>query len=513
MIADLRTQAVLLLTVPLGRADRDRARPLSAGEWARLAEWLEDREIDPSALMAGDPEKLLSGWVDRTVTPERLDGLLGRGAALGLAAEKWQRAGLWLLTRPDPDYPARLEKRLGPKSPPVLFGCGRAALLNPERSGLAVVGSRGAGEEELAFSGKLGAAAARDGRSIVSGGARGVDRAAMKGALDSEGTAVAVLADGLLHAATSALYRRPLLSGDLALVSAVNPEARFNVGNAMGRNRYIYCLADAAVVVASVRGSGGTWHGACENAKEGWVPLWVRHTSDPDSGNHDLVERKGARRLPDPLKSLAALFEPSDAAPALVPEGIFGEPQSPYEPAPDSPDSSDSMAGAGREHGVPAIPDGLTFYGLFLAKLAAATAEEPLSGDAVAHRLDIAKSQVKEWLARGVAEGKVERVTKPVRYRAPPRERALPLDKPVPEPPAPPGPDIAPAAFAYRTEFLDLFQARLNELTADGPCAAGVIVQSLDDVTRYQVYEWLRRSVAGNEIRKSGKPARYSRPE
>ena len=507
MIADLRTQAVLLLTVSLGRADRDGAKPLSPGEWARLAEWLEDRGLDPSALMTTDPEDLLSGWADRTVTPERLDGLLGRGAALGLAAEKWQRAGLWLLTRPDPGYPARLGKRLGSKAPPVLFGCGRAALLNPKRSGLAVVGSRGAGEDDLAFSKELGAAAARDGRSIVSGGARGVDRAAMKGALDSEGTAVAVLADGLLHAATSALYRRPLLSGDLALVSAVNPEARFNVGNAMARNRYIYCLADAAVVVASARGSGGTWHGACENAKEGWVPLWVRPTRDPDSGNDDLVEQKGARWLPDRLDSLATLFETPDAAPGPVPEEIFGEPQSPYAPIPDS------IAVAGQEPGAPAIPDHLTFYDLFLAKLAAATAEEPLSEDAVAERLDIAKRQAKEWLARGVAEGKAERVTRPVRYRAPPREHSLPLDQPAPEPATPPGPESASAAFANRMEFQTLFQARLDELTAGGPCAAAVIVQSLDDVTRYQVQEWLRRSVAGNKIRKSGKPVRYSRPE
>ena len=507
MIADLRTQAVLLLTVSLGRADRDGAKPLSAGEWARLSAWLEDRDLDPSALMASDPASLLSGWEDRSITPGRLDGLLGRGAALGLAAEKWQRAGLWLLTRPDPGYPTRLGKRLGPKAPLALFGCGRAALLNPKRSGLAVVGSREAGEEELAFSGKLGAAAARDGRSIVSGGARGVDRAAMKGALDSEGTAVAVLADGLLHAATSALYRRPLLSGDLALVSAVNPEARFNVGNAMARNRYIYCLADAAVVVASARGSGGTWHGACENAKEGWVPLWVRPTRDADSGNDDLVEQKGARWLPDPLESVATLFEPSDTPPALVPEEIFGEPQSPYAPEPAS------ITVAGQENGAPAIPDHLTFYDLFLAKLAAATAEEPLSEDAVAERLDIAKSQAKEWLARGVAEGKAEKVTRPVRYRAPPREHSLPLDEPTPEPSTPPELEMVSAEFPSGTEFQDLFEARLDELTADGPCPTDVIVQRLGDVTRYQVQMWLRRGVANHKIRKLNKPVRYSRPE
>ena len=330
----------------------------------------------------------------------------------------------------------------------------------------------------------------------------------MKGALDSEGTAVAVLADSLLRAATSALYRRPLRSGDLALVSAVNPEAGFNVGNAMTRNRYIYCLADAAVVVASARGSGGTWSGACENVKNGWVPLWVRRTRDPDSGNDELVEQ-GARRLPDRLDSLAALFETPDAAPVPVPEEKFGGPQSPYAPVPDSPDPT---AGAGQEHHAPTVPNDLKFYSLFLAKLTAATAEEPLSEDAIAERLDIAKSQAREWLGLGVAEGRVERVTRPVRYRAPPREHSLPLDEPAPEASALPEPESAPAAFAYRTDFLDLFQARLDELTADGPCAAAVVVQSFDDVMRYQVQIWLRRCVAGNKILKSGKPVRYSRP-
>ena len=107
MIADLRTQAALLLTVSLGRADREGAKPLSPGEWARLADWLDECDLDPSALMTGDPAELLSGWVDRSVTPGRLDGLLGRGAALGLAAEKWERAGLWILARSDPGYPTR----------------------------------------------------------------------------------------------------------------------------------------------------------------------------------------------------------------------------------------------------------------------------------------------------------------------------------------------------------------------------------------------------------------------
>ena len=455
MIEDPKTQAALLLTVSLGKADRDGTKPLSPGEWARLADWLVERGFDPSVLLENDFRDVLSGWEDRSIALDRLDGLLGRGAALGLAVEKWQRAGLWFLARSDPGYPTRLVQRLGRTAPPVLFGCGNRPLL--ERGGLAVVGSRDASEDDLAFSEGLGEAASRHGCSIVSGGARGVDRSAMKGALDSEGTAVAVLADSLLRAATSALYRRPLLSGDLALVSAVNPEARFNVGNAMARNRYIYCLAHAAVVVASARGSGGTWNGACENVKTGWVPLWVKWTSDPGSGNAALVER-GARRLPEPLKSVAELFERQDAASAPVLDGVSEDVRSWEAPA-------------------PTIPGDFEFFDLFLARLTAITAEEPLSEADVVERLDIAKGQVKAWLKRGVADGRIETLTRPVRYRAPHREQPLPLDGLAPDRSIPVETGTASTAVRVGLDFQHLFEAAAE--AADGrsglllrfPCA------------------------------------------
>ena len=500
MTGDPGTQAVLLLTVSLGKADREGAKPLSPGEWARLAGWLGDRGLDPSALLENEIRDVLSGWDDPSILWDRLDGLLGRGAALGLAVEKWQRAGLWILARPDPSYPSRLARRLGPTAPPVLFGCGKRPLL--ESGGLAVVGSRDADEDDLDFSKGLGETASRQGYSIVSGGARGVDRSAMKGAFNGEGTAVAVLADSLLRAATSALYRRPLFSGDLALVCAVNPEARFNVGNAMARNRYIYCLADAAVVVASARGSGGTWNGACENAKAGWVPLWVKRTSDPASGNADLIEQ-GARPLPDPLESLVTLFERSDEVSAPIPAGFSEETRAWDTMRPEA------MPIAEQASATRTAPENLDFYGLFLARLTAVTADEPLSGADAAKCLDVAKGQVEKWLKRGVSEGAVERVTRPVRYRAPHRVQSLPLEGPAADRSAPRAPSTVPTTVPDRLDFQDLFLARLGKLTADEPCSSAAIARSLD-VAPGQVNEWLRRGVADGRIHKTNKPVRYS---
>lgn len=300
-----QTSAVLLLTTSFGKSDGPPIKPLSINEWARLTTWLEDRGLQPSSLLEGDFSNLLCDWSDKTVTLPRLERLLDRGVALASALEKWQRAGLWVLTRSDPEYPYRLKQRLKLLSPPVLFGCGNKPLLN--KGGLAVVGSRNATGSDLDFTQRLGAGAAAQGYSIVSGGARGIDQSAMLGALECEGTAVGVLADSLLRSATSAKYRRHILDRNVVLVSPFNPEAGFNVGNSMARNRYVYCLADAAVVISSDLQKGGTWNGAVEDLQARWVPLWVKRNGEEKSGNSVLVQR-GANQLPDDLSNLQDLF-------------------------------------------------------------------------------------------------------------------------------------------------------------------------------------------------------------
>jgi len=300
-----QAQAVLLLTAYLARPAQSEPRPLSPTEWGRFARWLKERGITPERLLRDDLAPLLDGWLDRTVTLERIQALLNRAGALGLAVEKWQRAGLWILIRADADYPGRLKRQLQVDSPPVLFGCGNRRLL--DRGGIAVIGSRHASQGDLTLTARFGGAAAVQGLSIISGGARGVDETAMLGALAQEGTAIGVLADSLLRAATSAKFRPGLISGNLALLSPFNPESGFEVGNAMARNKYIYCLADAAIVIAVDRERGGTWNGAVENLKHGWTSLWVKPHPDPASGNVELI-RRGGRELPEEPGDLATLL-------------------------------------------------------------------------------------------------------------------------------------------------------------------------------------------------------------
>jgi predicted Rossmann fold nucleotide-binding protein DprA/Smf involved in DNA uptake len=102
----------------------------------------------------------------------------------------------------------------------------------------------------------------------------------------------------LAASAVAGKYRTGIKEGRLTLVSACDPNASFNVGNAMGRNKYIYALADRALVVSCSLGTGGTWAGAVEaleRIKD--VPVFVPIESIIPEGNQQLLKR-GAKPLP-----------------------------------------------------------------------------------------------------------------------------------------------------------------------------------------------------------------------
>lgn len=395
MTTSAQTEAVLLLTLRLGKVQKGVTKPLTAPELHRLAEWLAARKSSLADLLGGpDTAAALRGFDEPAISPERVAGLLSRAGAVGLQLERWRRAHLWVITRYDHDYPSRLLARLHAGAPPVLYGCGHRPLL--DRGGLAIVGSRDACEADLAYTKGLARTAARDGITIVSGGARGVDETAMLAAIDAEGTAVGILADGLLRAATSVRYRAGLMKRNLALVTPYNPEAGFDVGNAMGRNRLIYCAADAAVVVASARRTGGTWAGAAEALKHQWAPVWVRGADAQDSGNASLVEI-GGRWMPSELREVGSLLPRAKQAPVGVAERAraYGAP---------APTTSD-------------IESNMTLYEVFLAKVEALAGSEPVGADHLRAKLDLTQSQIKAWLNRAVGEKKLQKLSKPLRYR------------------------------------------------------------------------------------------------
>ncbi len=410
-------KAILLLCGRFrGTSEED---PLDLREYGRVVQWLRDARLRPADLLALEHVPALAGATG--VSADRLQALLRRGVKLGFAVEQWNQSGIWVICRSDPEYPARYKSHLKERAPPILFGAGERSLL--KGGGLAIVGSRNVDAEGEAFARDTAAWCARQGLPVVSGGARGVDRIAMSGALEAGGLVVGVLADSLLRASVSRESRYALSEGRLLLVSPYHPEAGFSVGNAMGRNKLVYALADYGLVVSASDDRGGTWAGAVEELKrESGRAVFVRMAGAVPKGNRRLIEY-GAIPFPsidapdaDPDR-LAALAALRPRAQTESPMPLFARAMStPAAPAQvREPGASSSATAPSKPAEADSAPPPASVYEAVLPVLLAAL-EEPAATADLAERLEVSRPQLEAWLTRAVAENKVRRQTRPVRY-------------------------------------------------------------------------------------------------
>jgi DNA processing protein len=297
------THAILLLMAPL-LAGRDELQPdlLTRSEFQKLARVLNQLNRQPSDLLGSHRETWsheLKGFFDA----DRFERLLSRGSDLAKAIEQWQTHEIWVVSQTEATYPTRLFERLKDLSPPVVYGCGDPSLLN--NGGLAVVGSRHVDDWLIEYTEGVGRLAAKAKTTVISGGARGIDQAAMRGALNEGGNAVGILADSLARAVSTREHRKLLDDGSLVLICPYDPSAGFNIGNAMSRNKLIYALSDAALVVSSDYEKGGTWAGAIEQLEKlHLVPVYVRGKGEIGNGLHGL-QKKGAMTWPEPISAEA----------------------------------------------------------------------------------------------------------------------------------------------------------------------------------------------------------------
>jgi len=215
---------------------------------------------------------------------------------MAFAVEEWQRNGIWVISRSDPHYPMRYKKHLREKAPPLLFGIGDILLM--ARRGLGILGSRNVDSNGEQFTQNAARQAAQYKMTVVSGGARGVDQIAMTTALENGGFVVGVLAEQLLKKSLERQNRQAIARGRLLLISAYHPHARFSVPTAMARNKLIYALADANLVVSAEPNKGGPWAGASEELRRPNArPVFVRIDGSEPEGTRKLLEL-GAKKWP-----------------------------------------------------------------------------------------------------------------------------------------------------------------------------------------------------------------------
>lgn len=315
--------ALFLLCSHLGLGDEPDAKPLSVREWNLLEQRLTGNSLNVAKLPGSSAEQIKSDLQIDDDEAARLASLVDRASAMEQELERLAELGIWVLTRFDEDYPPRFTERLKGAAPVMLYGAGSARLLN--HRGLAVVGSRNIDPRGFALTEFIGNACAESKLTVYSGGARGVDKTAMGAALAAGGTAAGLLADSLEKAIRAADARTAIEEGQLALATSYSPHASFNVGMAMARNKLIYALSDFALVIASDAEKGGTWAGAEEGLKAGWVPVFVVEGPDAPDGNRLLIKR-GAIPFPDSFddspSSLGDWLE--EHAPAKEPVAVQG---------------------------------------------------------------------------------------------------------------------------------------------------------------------------------------------
>lgn len=452
------TKAILLLTAPLILSKNIRSEKLlTPTEYKKLAVFLREKKYQPSDFLTERAETVLSEC-SVLFDLERLKNLLARGYQLSQAIENWNAIGIWVLSRADPQYPKKIKHLLKEDAPAVLYGCGPIALC--DKQAFAVVGSRNVDDELKAYAKEVGVIAAKNNIAVVSGGARGIDQVSMGGALQAGGVTIGMLADSLRRAVLDAENRTYLQNGQLLLLSPYDPKAGFNVGNAMQRNKLIYALSEASLVVNSDFEKGGTWNGAVEQLRKfSSKPLYVRATGHSSKGLEEL-QKRGALPWPEPKdsESFLKVFNkekiPSSAETDLFSSSLncsveteqadlsvsfeekqenaiqsFEEPKSIEETRSGSfqtdekkeekmgscqvSAASEKVLQIAKDDAI-SNPADLLFESVRI--IAFQILKKPMQDSEFASAMEVNKTQASDWLKRLMKEGVVKKIKRPVRY-------------------------------------------------------------------------------------------------
>ena len=248
----------LLLTSHLGNPMR---RPLTVAQFRALTERMQAASRNPEErdLM---PEDLMALGYGLGMA-ERIMELLAEEELLNHYLRKAKKLECIPVTRISENYPLVVRKRLGLESPGCLWARGDLELLKEPT--ISLVGSRELREDNWRFATEVGRQAACQGYVLVSGNARGADRAAQDSCLAHGGKVISVVADEL--------WKQTKRDNVLCL-SEDGYDETFSAQRALSRNRVIHALGLKTFVAQSGLKTGGTWDGTVKNLRFGWSPVF-----------------------------------------------------------------------------------------------------------------------------------------------------------------------------------------------------------------------------------------------
>lgn len=273
-----REKGFLLLTSTLGDPNR---RPLTAAQARTLAQRVaaaprsaEDRQLESRDLTAMGYSLEMA---------EHILALLDDAVLLEHYLRRGQRLGCHPISRVGEEYPQTIHNRLGLDAPGCLWSRGDLELL--QKPAVALVGSRDLEKENLAFAKEVGRQAARQGYVLVSGNARGADRAAQDSCLEHGGEVISIVADEL---------EKYDPRGHMLYLSEDGFDLPFSAQRALSRNRLIHCMGLRTFVAQCGYQRGGTWDGTVKNLRFGWSPVHCFRDGSPAA---NLLQDMGAEGI------------------------------------------------------------------------------------------------------------------------------------------------------------------------------------------------------------------------
>lgn len=235
------------------------------------------------ALVLRDTPEIEEKWFDRALL------LLRRVSDVHECLEAYKRDGYTILLHNDTLWPSAL-RVMGGDEPLFLFAKGDSSLLGKRR--ISVAGSRKILRETQTAAQRTGQLIAEDGAMLVTGGASGVDSAALYGSVCAGGCAAIVPAMPAARILEQKTARDAFARGRLMLLCDTLPDEPFSAAKALGRNHTLYALGEASLVVAARNGRGGSWRGATDCMRGKWSPVYVWDGENADTaGNRVLMER------------------------------------------------------------------------------------------------------------------------------------------------------------------------------------------------------------------------------
>ena len=222
-------------------------------------------------------------------------------------AENLVSQGYDIIPMDSSDYSKTLKHNLQTNTPSIVFTKGNKALL--QEPAVAIVGSRIADSVSLQFTSETAKKCVSEGKVVVSGFAKGVDRMALDAALEAGGKSIIVLPQGITTFASGfKQYYKYIMQGRLLVLSAFHPNAPWSVEFAMRRNPYIYGLADE-IFVAQSDDKGGTWSGAIDGLRKKRT-IYVRKPQNNEKNANLLLIQKGAIAVD--IKGTPITLEPEE---------------------------------------------------------------------------------------------------------------------------------------------------------------------------------------------------------